>query len=159
MSEDRKQLLQQFIESFHQYMRLMGSTVLCPDKLPEIPKSQLLLLFSLNRNKQMSIKEIAKDMRITSSAATQLVEHIVESGLAERVESGNDRRQVHVQLTGEGVRQTLEYKAELVKRLDILFDATSNEALEQIIEFQQTVVTNKHADDPKKGYNNKKESI
>lgn len=149
MNETRKQVLHDYIESFHQFMRLMGSAVLCPQKQPEIPKSQLLLLFALYKNKQMSIKEIAAETRTSSSAVTQLVEHIVESGLAERVDSGEDRRQVLVRLTGEGVRQTIEYKEEMIKRLDILFARASNEALEDIIEFQQTIIQNKESNEAK----------
>ncbi|MBA3678650.1 MarR family transcriptional regulator [Candidatus Saccharibacteria bacterium] len=149
MNTKRKLLLQDYIESFHPFVRLIGSSVLCPSKQPYIPKSQLLLLYMLYKQKQMTIKEIAQVMHSSSSAATQLVEHIVESGLAERVETGTDRRQVHVQLTADGMRQTIEYKESVLVRLADVFAHTSDESLEQIVRFQQSIIISEEKNEAK----------
>ena len=141
MNEQRQQLLQTYVRSLHRFMRLMGSTVLCPGSEPKIPKSQLLVLYVLLEDKKLTVKDIAAQLSITSSAATQLVEHLVQTGLVERTEDRSDRRAVDVQLTAEGVRETVSYQQKLLKRLDSVFMQVSNEALEEIIEFQDNVIT------------------
>jgi DNA-binding MarR family transcriptional regulator len=141
MTEERQQLLQTYVRSLHRFMRLMGSQVLCTDGQPKIPKSQLVVLYVLLEDKKLSVKDIATNLSISSSAATQLVEHLVQTGLVERAEDSNDRRAVYVQLTAEGVRATVDYQQKLLKRLDAVLAGTSDEALVEIIEFQDNVVT------------------
>lgn len=151
MTEDRKNLIQEYIHSFHQYMRLMGSTILCPEGKQVIPKSQLVLMYILLENHNMTIKEIAAQLRSTSSAATQLVEHLTQTGLVERIENSTDRRKVTIALTADGVREIMSYKQDLIVRMDGVFAGISDEALISAIEFQQNVIGYKDTDTSEKG--------
>ncbi len=145
MKETRKQLLQNYLETWHRYVRLIGSEVLCPQNCESIPKSQLILLYILLEHRQMTIKQLAEELHITSSAATQLVEHVVNLGLAERIETKDDRRQVNVRLTGEGVRETMQYKESALIRLEEVMSTVNDTKLSKIIEFQKEIVDNKES--------------
>ena len=141
MNETRQHLLQNYVRSTQQFMRLMGSRVLCPDNATNIPKSQLVILYMLLEDKKLSVKDIAAKLSSSSSAATQLIEHLVQTGLVERVEDINDRRSVYIQLTANGVRNTMVYQQKMLIKLEDVFASNSDEALLEKIEFQDDIVT------------------
>ncbi len=140
MNENRKILLQEYIRGYYPFSRKMHSDVLYPKASQTVPKSQLILMYMLLENNSMTIKEIASELHITSSAATQLVERLVSISLVERRGDTVDRRQVYIQLTGDGVREAMSYQDSLVSALAGVFTNLSDEALVEAIEFQHNVI-------------------
>lgn len=135
----RDVLIQEFFETLTTMNRLLGDNrSLYPAKKGERRKRerrqpQTELLYFLSRTKEMTIKAIAEAMYITSSAATQMVENLVQQGLLERLDDPNDRRVVRVTLTPLGRKQFASFKKTHISRLDELLKNLTSEELKFII--------------------------
>ena len=57
---------------------------------------------------RLRMTDVSRAMAISKPAATQMVNHLVKSGLVERTQSSSDRRVVYIQATPEG-RSTFEH--------------------------------------------------
>ena len=67
----------------------------------------LALLVSLEESAEpvrLRMTDVSRAMAISKPAATQMVNHLVKSGLVERTQSSSDRRVVYIQATPEGKR-------------------------------------------------------
>ena len=53
---------------------------------------------------RLRMTDVSRAMAISKPAATQMVNHLVKSGLVERIQSSSDRRVVYIQATPEGKR-------------------------------------------------------
>lgn len=137
-NNNRQELVQQFFETLTTMNRLLGDTR-TPYKgtgerrKRERRQPQTELLYILSRTKDMTIKDIAAAMYITSSAATQMVENLVGQGLLERIDDPNDRRVVKVRLTPAGKKQFGAFKKTHIHRLDGILKNLSNEEMKYII--------------------------
>jgi DNA-binding MarR family transcriptional regulator len=144
MTEDRKILLKEYANSFYAYSRLIEGDVLYPKKQKSVPSSQLALMYLLLGNSTMSTQEIAGQLNTTSSAVTQLVDSLEQSGLVLRTTGDQDRRRVDIGLSGDGVREAMSCQEALISRLDKFFESVSDEALVEVIELQHNIIyTNK----------------
>jgi len=70
---------------------------------------QFFLLMHLHRHEQCGISDLSEQMDVTTAAASQLVDKLVQAGLLARAEDPNDRRAKQVSLTAAG--ETLIKKA------------------------------------------------
>ena len=67
----------------------------------------LALLVSMEESAEpvrLRMTDVSRAMAISKPAATQMVNHLVKSGLVERTQSRSDRRVVYIQATPEGRR-------------------------------------------------------
>ena len=67
----------------------------------------LALLVSLEETDtpvRLRMTDVSRALAISKPAATQMVNHLVKSGLVERIQSSSDRRVVYIQATPEGKR-------------------------------------------------------
>ena len=143
-SMDRNILMQKFFQSAEALKR---SIMLCytgeqwPDKLP--PRAQLAVLFNVAFSGTESIKEIAQQFGMTSSAATQLVNALVANGLLKRQADTNDRRKVLVALTSDGKTVLLEAKKRRRKHMTEVLGALSDTELETLIRLQEKITSHR----------------
>ncbi len=63
---------------------------------------RILTYIRFSPGESMKIKEIADELHITSAAASQIVERMVQRGMVERKSAPGDRRSVCVTLSPEG---------------------------------------------------------
>ncbi|HNK62703.1 MAG TPA: MarR family transcriptional regulator [Anaerolineales bacterium] len=68
---------------------------------------QFFMLIQVFYKKQCGISDLSGHMEITTAAASQMVEKLVQSGLLERTEDPNDRRAKQVTLSPRG-RELIE---------------------------------------------------
>ncbi|MBI5297822.1 MAG: MarR family transcriptional regulator [Chloroflexi bacterium] len=68
---------------------------------------QFFLLMQVYYKKQCGISDLSEHMEITSAAASQTVEKLVQSGLLERAEDPSDRRAKQITLSVKG-RELIE---------------------------------------------------
>ncbi len=119
----------------------MRTEVICQSPVRDMPKSQLELMMLLYKDGNQTVKKIAEHMQVTSSAATQHVEQLVQAGLASRQSDTRDRRSVQVGLSVKGKKQLSSLEDLLIKRLQDLMAKIDDTELERIIDFQDNVLT------------------
>jgi MarR family transcriptional regulator, organic hydroperoxide resistance regulator len=82
----------------HRAFREQGHFV----KSTGLSMAQYGILMQLHYQRHCGISDISTRMEITSAAASQLVDKLVQSGLLERTEDPQDRRAKQLKLTAKG---------------------------------------------------------
>ncbi len=93
--------LQQWTEVFMK--RSVGGFIMYA-KERKLSMSQLGALFHISRSGASGVSELGDDLGVTSAAASQLLERLVQMGLVARTEDPEDRRAKRVELTELGQR-------------------------------------------------------
>lgn len=126
MSQQRHQVIKQIAEETLELRRLLIQHTHSPSKhLPT--RAQVCILFALDRMDSVSIKQIASFLHITSSAATQVLEGLIQQKIVICLPDLRDRRRIRLSLTPKGKRvfqrvRSLHFAA-LIKLLQPLSDA------------------------------------
>ncbi len=104
------------------------------------PRAQLQVLFLINQGDAQTVKDIAQQFGMTSSAATQLVNGLVKSNLLQRKEDEDDRRKICLQLTAEGKKMLLQAKQHRLQKMKILLDPLSDREVVHILRLQEKII-------------------
>jgi DNA-binding MarR family transcriptional regulator len=88
------------------FMRRSMHNFICYSKEKGLSMSQIGALFRIFRGKS-SVSDISDNLGVTSAAASQMLERLVQQGLILRKEDPNDRRVRQIVLTDKG-RQILQ---------------------------------------------------
>ncbi len=97
-------ILHRWIEIF---MRRSMRNFLLYSKESGLSMSQIGALFQIHRKGTCGVSDIGDDLGITSAAASQMLERLVNQGLIVRSEDPHDRRVKQIILTEKG-RKTLQ---------------------------------------------------
>jgi len=89
---NRKKMIEEIMATFHAMRNKMHVTLMQSGHRDSITHSQLFVLAIIEKCHDIGIKEISKKLNISSSAATQLVDGLVENGYVVRKADAADRR-------------------------------------------------------------------
>jgi DNA-binding MarR family transcriptional regulator len=89
------------------FMRRSIHDTLQFNKVAGLSLTQLNILMWLHYHKPCEVTSLAETMQVSTAAASQMVERMVQENLVQRVENASDRRTRHVHLTDHG-RQVVE---------------------------------------------------
>ena len=118
--------------------RSMGSLLVFARK-QGLSMSQMGALYHISRSGTSSVSEIGDDLGVTSAAASQMLERLVQNGLVTRGEDPHDRRAKQIVLTESG-RETIRNSMEAQQRwFAALADSMSAEERELAISSLRTL--------------------
>lgn len=102
--------------------------------------SQMGALLQIHRKGVCGVSDIGDDLGITSAAASQMLERLVQQALIERTEDPNDRRAKQIVLTDkgcqllqEGIRAHQNWLGELARTLPPAEQAQATAALRLLV--------------------------
>ena len=101
MTQELTQTLQDWIELF---MRRSMHNMLLFAKENNLSMSQMGALMNIHRHQMCNVSEIGDELGVTSAAASQMLERLVQQGVIERTEDPNDRRAKQIALTEKGTQ-------------------------------------------------------
>jgi DNA-binding MarR family transcriptional regulator len=127
---ERKQLIDGLFESSNQIRKNMLEEHLDQDGV-DITPSQWMILRTVWKNGGLSVKKIAENLKISSSAATQLIDGLVKKDYVTRDAAPNDRRSLIIQISPHAKQKIEEMKEKSYQRLAQLFAVLSDEELQQ----------------------------
>jgi len=133
----RKQKVAELLESFGSLRRVMAFHPVSTAKMPRITPSQWGALMLIEHHGKSTVKDVAKALGITSSAATQLIDGLVASGYVTRKTRAEDRRVVTLALSHTTKKHVAAMKREVLQK-SLKFFAVLNEK-----EFGQYIILNK----------------
>src|SRR6185369_3696783 len=116
----RSEHMKELLESF-ELMRKRLPFPKVSGEMSQITPSQWAVLRILEDQKTSTVKEVAKTMGISSSAATQLIDVLVRGKHVVREESKTDRRSVHLTLSKKTKTHVAEMKGRIMAELVNLF--------------------------------------
>ena len=115
----------------------------------------LALLVSMEESAEpvrLRMTDVSRAMAISKPAATQMVNHLVKSGLVERTHSRSDRRVVYIQATPEGRRSVVHvmksrmvYIERAVHRIGVERAALLGDLLNEFVDALVTVTEEENA--------------
>lgn len=94
--------LEEMARLFRRVARLVFSLKPLSGPGSELPEAQLRCLFAMAREGTCTMSKLSERLQVHPSTATELVERLIQAGLAERQRSEEDRRVVWVGLTAAG---------------------------------------------------------
>jgi DNA-binding MarR family transcriptional regulator len=137
---NRKQQIEQLMEKLHSLKRLMT-----PDSQAAgedcLAHSQWLVLHLVSRQEGIGIKELAAQLGISSSAATQIVDGLVGKGFLNRQPSLEDRRALHLSLPEESRRRVEAAKKQRLERVSAVFDALDDAEFQTLVALLDKVIS------------------
>jgi DNA-binding MarR family transcriptional regulator len=107
-----------------------------------ITPSQGFVLRFVAKNNSANIKTIAGVLHITSSAATQLVNGLVDKKYLVRKDNPNDRRTITLVLSEKAKKIFKEFKEQGLQKMTALFDVFTDEELTQYITLNKKITDN-----------------
>lgn len=107
--------------------------------------TRLSVLTAIAFEEAKTIKDLAQRFRMTSSAATQLVNSLSEEGLVTRKKDTEDRRKTELSLTPGGKKILLVAKKHCFTILAELFESLSEKDLQSLQHIQEKIVNHLHS--------------
>lgn len=89
------------------------------------------------RREALTMSELSRLLLVSNGNATAVVDRLEKDGLARRTPAPNDRRTVHVALTGDGMTRFEAMAQEHEARIDALFSGLSAEDLDTLRDILQ----------------------
>lgn len=111
-------------------------------KVMVITPSQGFVLRFVGENNSANVKAIAQALNITSSAATQLIDGLVEKGYLIRKGNPDDRRVIALSLSEKAKKLFKEFKEQRLQKMLELFDPLTDEELVQYTTLNKKIVGN-----------------
>ncbi|MDB4978203.1 MAG: transcriptional regulator, MarR family [Candidatus Peribacteria bacterium] len=141
MPNDRTQKIEQLLQSFQAIKRKLGThvAVAADETLRRITTSQWGVLRAVSQEERMTTKDIATHLCISSSAATQLVDVLVEHGHLQRFDHPEDRRSQYIQLSPGTKKQLNSLRKKHLTGLSEIFSILSDKELDQYIELSSRI--------------------
>jgi DNA-binding MarR family transcriptional regulator len=136
----RQQKIQQLFEGFMYLQKTMGTRKHEFLKKFGLTIPQMHILYSLDQNKMLTVKDVSQKMGITSSAATQIIEGLVNAGYIERKADEADRRVVHIQFSSSGEKKFAEFRQAHLQHISRIFSGLSDQELDLLIELPKKIL-------------------
>ena len=127
--KDRRKLIEKSIESIYAIKSKIVAEMHLYFNVMQITHSQWMVLQIVKKNVNISIKDLAGILGITSSATTQIVDSLVNKEFLLRKRNPDDRRVLKVALTEKSSTQLDLLKSKSFSTLSSLFDALDDDEL------------------------------
>jgi DNA-binding MarR family transcriptional regulator len=139
--DDRRKLIEKIIENIYAIKHKIAAEIHFLFAEIQITHSQWLVLKLVKKNKIIRIKDLANLLDITSSAATQIVDGLVDKGLLMRKRNPDDRRTLKIELSEKSKNQFDLIKNKSFKTLSSLFDVLDNDELLKYCELSDKIAS------------------
>jgi DNA-binding MarR family transcriptional regulator len=125
------------------YMRRFAASA---HKACDMPKglptrAQIGILFTLEHQGPLSLKDLSHELSMSPSAATQLIDGLARDKLLVREEDAQDRRKVRLSLTADGHAKLIEAKKAHIASFMKLFQALDDTELLQYRDLQRKLIS------------------
>ena len=102
----------------------------------KVTPGQLGILFILKSRDRQSMSELSRELGTDNSAVTRSIDRLEKSGLVERNNSADDRREYHITITRAGLAETERVKgviAAINKKIENEFSAKELDAFKMTL--------------------------
>jgi len=140
--DDRRKLIEKILEDIHAIKHEIAAELHFFSTGIQITHPQWLVLHLVKINGTINIKDLANLLDTTSSAATQIVNGLVNKGLLLRKRNPDDRRTLKIGLSEKFKNQFDSIKNKSFKTLSSLFDVLDNDELLKYCELNDKITGN-----------------
>ena len=136
---NRKEIIEGLLQNMHsmRHKFMVGYT---SKKDVVITPSQGFVLRFVAECKSANVKTISQALHTTSSAATQLIDGLVDKGYLVRNANPDDRRVVSLSLSEKAKKLFKEFKEQGLQRMTELFNSLTDKELDQYAKLNKKIV-------------------
>jgi DNA-binding MarR family transcriptional regulator len=128
---NRKAQIERLLEDLGSLRHSMTFRGAATAKAPRITPAQWGVILLIHKCAGTSVKDVAEALRISSSAATQLVDGLVRSGYVVRKERAKDRRTRSLTLSARTRGHVEKMRKEVLAQFQKVFTVLNDAELEQ----------------------------
>ncbi|MCK5567597.1 MAG: MarR family transcriptional regulator [Actinomycetia bacterium] len=139
--DNRKKTIEEITEALYSIRRRIASEMHHLFDEMKITHPQWIVLHHVKKSGMINIKDLAKLLDITSSAATQIVDGLVKKGLLLRKRNKEDRRILNIELSAIARDKFDSIKSASFNTLSTLFDALDDEELQNYRDLNNKIVS------------------
>ena len=136
---NRKTIIEGLLQNMHSMRHKLMVGYVTKKEMVVTPSQGFVLRF-VAENNSANVKAIAHALNITSSAATQLIDGLVENGYLVRKGNPDDRRIIALSLSEKAKKLFKNFKEQSLQKMVCLFEALSDEELAQYAELNKKIV-------------------
>jgi DNA-binding MarR family transcriptional regulator len=133
--KNRRRLIENIFENFYAIRQKIASELNLSFDEMQLTYSQWLVLNLVRKNKSINIKDLAELLGITSSAATQIVDGLVNKGLLSRKRSKIDRRVLEIALFKKSINRFRRG----MNKISLIFDVLDDDELLKFCELNSKI--------------------
>jgi DNA-binding MarR family transcriptional regulator len=137
--DTRRKKVEEIVESFYSISHKISAEMYFNFEKGHITPSQWHVLHLAKKHKNISIKDLADLLEITSSAVTQIVDVLVNKGLLIRKSNPDDRRALELELSEKSKKQFESIKRKSFKIMESFFDVLDNDELSKYLELNSKI--------------------
>ena len=137
---NRKQKIEELLADLQSLRRTMTFRVAGSAKAPRITPSQWGVLMLVEQRGESTVKDVARALGMTSSAATQLVDGLVRSRYLMRETYAKDRRTVTLTLSKKTKAQVDKMKKQALQRFLRIFAVLNDTEFNQFFALNKKIV-------------------
>jgi DNA-binding MarR family transcriptional regulator len=126
----KRQKIESIFSNFQNLRRALSAEGQEFHKGSGLTMTQMMVLMFIKKSGATTITEIAAKLGTTKSAATQLVDGLVEHNLIDRAQDNNDRRVVNITLSQNGQEYIHETKKKAMNRIAAVFEVLDDSELD-----------------------------
>ena len=138
---ERKELIGEYYKSLMKFKTLFEDKKDNVCQKYDIQKAHMRLLYNISVSDKVTTSSLAKELGITDSAVTQLIDSLFNLNYVERIHSGEDRRIIYLKLSAFGIEQFEKIKIDHINHLEILFEQLSDEELLTLTKIQNKLTS------------------
>ena len=128
--ENRRKIVEKITEDLYSIRRKMASEMHHLFDEMQITHPQWIVLHHIKKSGMINIKDLAKHLGTTSSAATQIVDGLVKKELLLRKRNEEDRRILNIELSEKAISKFNSIKSASFNTLSALFDVLDDKELQ-----------------------------
>ncbi|MFA5945501.1 MAG: MarR family transcriptional regulator [Patescibacteria group bacterium] len=137
---ERSKVLEQLFEDFAIIKRKFSRE--SPTHAHLLAHSQWIALGIIFKQGPLTIKALTKELNVSQSAATQVVDSLVEKKLVTRIENKKDRRSVSIILAPSARAMAVKMKQRIIKNLTEVFSPLSDEEFKTYAKLHRRIAEN-----------------
>jgi DNA-binding MarR family transcriptional regulator len=136
----RKQQVEELFADLRSLRRTMAFRMPGSTTMPRVTPSQWGVLLLIEQQGESTVKEVAKALGISSSAATQLIDGLVESGYLLRQARAGDRRSVALTLSKKSKAKVTTMRKRTLQKFLNVFKALNDREFAQYVALNKKIV-------------------
>jgi len=137
----REQFIEEILYSFHTFHKITREKAANLGQQNRITHSQWFVLTLIGHAKKTSIKDLSEILGMSSSAVTQFVDCLVQSGYVMRQEDPKDRRSTQLKLSPKGKKHIAAMKETRITEMADLFDALTDSELKEFLRLHKKITS------------------
>ena len=142
MNDIRKELLQMLGGKMASVMRRVHTGQAFHFSEFKLSPPQIHILFFIRKQPEdVSVKDLAKMLKVTPGAVTQFVDTLVKMDLVKREEDPKDRRIIRIKLTELAISKLEEFRESYLASISQVFEVLSDAEMEELVRLLEKVDT------------------